>query len=263
MKLHLSCPKSQAVKVSQPRFHQKITQSLNCYPIGCNPSTGSTGAGGASTGSQSGLSEVDRFHQSIVKRAGKPEDIIEILEAIMVAGTPLNMYAIDSLLGKTGAVDVIMSLSRVLQISAEDTVTFQHSFSQFLVNRAAADKYYIDIVGAHELLAKGCLRVMKDELRFNICDLKSSHLRNRDVPEMQNVISSSISNQLQYASVHWAGHVIKSNGGAKQELLPEVQDLIKNPRLLYWLEVMSAIQRVPKALSSCQDMKDWVPVSVL
>jgi hypothetical protein len=184
-----------------------------------------------------------------------------MLEAIMVAGTPLNIYAIDSLLGIKGAIPLITSLSRVLQVSIEDTVTFEPSFSQFLVNKAAADKFYIDTTGAHGLLAKACLRVMKDELRFNLCRLKSSYLLNRDVPSIQGIISTFISNQLQYASIYWAEHVIKSNVG--QELLSEVQDFIRDPRLLYWLEVMSAIQRVPKAVFNIQDMKDWVSVSVL
>ncbi|PVF91048.1 WD40 repeat-like protein [Serendipita vermifera] len=186
--------------------------------------------------------------------------MMQVLKAIVCAAIPLTACCIDAILGIKGTERVVKSLASVLSLAGDKTVHLLHpTFHEFLVDREVAGQFYIDMQEAHRLMAKGCLDVMKSELKFNICGLESSFLLNSQMDDLQDRISTSISKQLQYSSVHWPNHVI--NGGEpsqNQQMTETIMQICKSLYPFYWMEVLSVLQEVPNGISGLQDVKDWL-----
>jgi hypothetical protein len=59
------------------------------------------------------------------------------------------------------------------------------SFYNFLTDKLWSHDFFVDMSSVQSNLAFATLRVMEDELRFNICSLESSYLTNSSVPELE------------------------------------------------------------------------------
>ena len=114
---------------------------------------------------------------------------------------------------------------------------FHTSFLDFLCDAKRHHKYLIDVDEANNHLSLGCLEVMEQELRFNICQMPTSYKANKNIEGLGALIKENISPHLRYASHFWAQHLSR---------LTDVGDAISakllcllSSRLLEWLEVMS------------------------
>ena len=101
------------------------------------------------------------------------------------------------------------------------------------------------------MLSLACFRLMRNGLKFNICDLETSCLRNRDVKDMSKRIEAKITGSLLYSCRFWAFHLrdAMTNRYAQGVLLGEVKEFF-DVRLLFWLEVMSLTGEVTAAKSA-------------
>ncbi|KAG8817772.1 hypothetical protein FRC18_000362 [Serendipita sp. 400] len=200
--------------------------------------------------------QADQDGQSIDSEA--PKEVIEVIEVILAAATPLSISTIDILLGSKGTGRVVKFLSSVLNVRHDGAVVILHpTFREFLEDRRVAGIFHIDIADAHELMTKGCLATMKRELRFNICRLESSFTRNKDVPDFEEKVSKYISDQLQYGCTHWLGHVTKSRRRLNGDDEMAVLQFMEGGSPLYWMEVLSALGKVRKALRDLQEARSW------
>jgi len=98
------------------------------------------------------------------------------------------------------------------------------SFHDFLTDEHSSGEFFIDLSKAQHDLAFASLGVMKDDLRFNICDLKSSYLPNSEDRGLQERIQKSISRHLSYSSRFWTSHV---------RTIPFDKELAKEVKLLF------------------------------
>lgn len=73
------------------------------------------------------------------------------------------------------------------------------SFHNYLTDHSRSKQFYIDTSFHRNNLAFSTIQIMKAELCFNICSLKSSYLRNSDVPDLKQQIKQSISSALSYS----------------------------------------------------------------
>jgi hypothetical protein len=158
---------------------------------------------------------------------------------------------------------ILKKLSAVISIGKSDrTIHLCHmSFSEFLCENAHA-RYLIDH-GMHNWhLASACFRLMKDNLKFNICDLETSHLRNDDIPDLPARIQRSIPTHLSYACCFAVQHLREMSDDeiVRMELLQEIRQFLY-VQLLYWLEVMSLIDELPMALAALFSITIWIGVS--
>ncbi|KAG8864181.1 hypothetical protein FRC20_010319 [Serendipita sp. 405] len=200
--------------------------------------------------------QVDQDGQS--SRSEAPREVIEVLQAILAAATPLSIPTIDILLGSKSAGRVVKFLSSVLSVRQDRAVVILHpTFREFLEDRRQAGTFHIDITDAHELMIKGCLKTMERELRFNICQLESSFTRNKDVLDFKERVSNYISEQLQYCCTHWLSHIMKSNRRLHKDSERAVLRFVEGGSPLYWMEVLSALGKVPKALRDLQEARSW------
>ena len=188
-----------------------------------------------------------------------------VMGCILAAKEPLSISALHKLRDEHGSgheVDLIVRpmgslLTDVTQTF--DPVRLLHtSFRDFLTDRSRSGQYYIDTSLHHDGLARSSLDVMMDELCFNICQLENSHLRNNDVVDLSARIKTYISTQLSYSCRFWADHVRAT------AVTPGLDAKVKaffETKILYWLEVLSLIKKVPDGLSALSSTMDWSKVS--
>lgn len=202
----------------------------------------------------------DRFKESFA--AEQRETMIQVLKIILAAAIPLAVPTIDLLLDVEN--QVVTSLSSVLSVLDNGVVLILHpTFREFLENEKVAQNLYIDIRDAHRLLAKRCLATMMAGLKFNICRLESSFYLNSEVIDMKERVTEFISRELQYGSIYWPYHVTRCGDSSDPEIIVTIAKLVKTPYPLYWMEIVSAIGQVSRALEDLQVVKHWIKVCTL
>jgi hypothetical protein len=101
---------------------------------------------------------------------------------------------------------------------------------------------------------------MKADLRFNICRLEDSHIRNSDVHKLSERITTYISPQLSYSSRFWADHL--DVAVFDNEILEDIR-LVVHSKFLYWLEVLSVLQETAIATNALTTAAKLAEVSLL
>jgi hypothetical protein len=178
-----------------------------------------------------------------------------VVGVIIFAKAPVRRDDLKYLLGRENDDDewqfsvILRNLSSILEV--DETLRLRHlSFAEFLTDteRCCDHRFVVDPKEQHRNLTMACLQIMKTELRFNICKLETSHVRNDDVINLSERIRTMVSTQLQYSCRFWSSHLCDTiNDEAHcDSLLKEARDFFYT-RLLYWLEVMSVIKDVPSA----------------
>jgi len=77
--------------------------------------------------------------------------------------------------------------------------------------------------------------IVSSELHFNMCDLKSSSIKNVDIPAAD---ISAISPLISYSSEFWTDHLVWTQRG---ENLMKAVEFVMCEKLLFWIEVMSIL----------------------
>ncbi|KAG8837169.1 hypothetical protein FRC18_009893 [Serendipita sp. 400] len=202
------------------------------------------------------LTKACKANQSGQSSTSKTRELLRVLKAILAASTPLTVSTIDSLLGIKNTRRLVGSLSSILNVRADEVVLILHpTFREFLEDPGVAGLFYVDMTDAHTLMAKGCLAIMKRELCFNICQLESSFTFNKDVPDLDERISKYISKELQYGCISWLDHIVNSGGTSRdKEVDVALLRITKVGYPLFWIEVVSALGKIPKAIKGLQDV---------
>ncbi|KAG8690281.1 hypothetical protein FRC11_012683 [Ceratobasidium sp. 423] len=130
------------------------------------------------------------------------------------------------------------------------------SFVDFMLDKRRSGKFnfWTDPIKKNIELLFGCISTMKCELMFNICALETSHLLNSDVPSLESKIKATVSGQLAYSCAYWISHLLGSN----EISLAKQVEVIDGPRLLYWLEVLSLLQKMDVALHGLRELSQWL-----
>ncbi|CAE6439276.1 unnamed protein product [Rhizoctonia solani] len=129
------------------------------------------------------------------------------------------------------------------------------SFADFAVDEARSSIFWVSPIERNIEISLGCMSTMEHELRFNICDLETSHVLNSEVLDLESKIEANISGQLAYSCVYWINHLVGCEDEAAAGLVANILD---NPRLLYWLEVLSVLRRVDVALKELRELSRWL-----
>lgn len=189
-------------------------------------------------------------------RSNKPpfERLKSVLGRILSAQEPLPLSALARLLPPNlifGPDDlslqrrIIRSLGSLLDGTHSDTtpvMVLHASYREFLYDPERSGDFHIDPKEAHGSMALGCLQVMEAELKFNICDIRTSFLPNHKIPNIESRVREHISVQLSYASRNWGFHLseIPDTAAVPTALVPFLQE-----RFLAWLEVTSLTRTSP------------------
>ncbi|KIM23652.1 hypothetical protein M408DRAFT_77303 [Serendipita vermifera MAFF 305830] len=124
-----------------------------------------------------------------------------------------------------------------------EVLRFSHlSFMDFLIDpKQCRSAFWIDLPKQKRELTLSCLKIMKAHLRFNICEIKSSHGRNKDIVDLDQRVKECIPYHVSYSAHHWAEHLKEAEFDT--EILGYIEYFMKN-QFLFWLEVLSLTKRV-------------------
>jgi hypothetical protein len=190
------------------------------------------------------------------------QDARAVLACIVLGREPMTDETIDKLLSDNiRSADVLKYLGCVIQWRShgDHARTLHASFTDYITDpsRSGGQPWAIDPKVDHHSLSLACLRILNLELKFNICGLEDSHRRNADVVDISERVTKSISPHLSYSSCHLFSHV----GGTPIDkgILRGIDFFLRN-KLLYWLEVLSVLGRVPVATVALRDAAHYVQV---
>jgi len=204
---------------------------------------------------------------------------------MVLAKDPLRMSDLVELLPSTdlsadetrrSAKNVVEELSSIISVDDNQILRIPHkSFSDFLLDhdRSSAAmrhlvpvdqevrSYLIDRQEDSANIAIACLTIMNSSLMFNICEIKTSHCLNDDIPEVEAFISKNRNTTLSYACRFWAEHL--KDSPRSEPHLRAVQPLLKmllHEKVLCWLEVLSLVKAVPSAMESLRAAAEFLEV---
>ncbi|KEP53346.1 putative vegetative incompatibility protein HET-E-1 [Rhizoctonia solani 123E] len=193
--------------------------------------------------------EIDALYTVILKLAidspgatdAEKNDIKRVLGVAICAQEPMNVRAFSFVLemAETRVHTALQALASVLLVlkASQVVMTLHASFPDYMLDPKRSNKYCCRRKTYQEALALGCFRwIRENKSQFNICGLESPHIRDSDVPDLENRVGNAVSWELYYACRSWAAHLART--GKSTELLEQFSDFLSN-RFLLWMEVMN------------------------
>ncbi|RYO88741.1 hypothetical protein DL764_008694 [Monosporascus ibericus] len=140
-------------------------------------------------------------------------------------------------------------LHSVLDVPEEETrpIRLLHpSFRDFLLDpqRCQNKTFSVNATAAHSHLFNCCLRLMKNHLRRNMCNLERPGTRTRDIPS--TVVDEFIPLSVQYACRYWIHHLQQSEVDPNDR--PDIMDFF-HTQFLAWLETLALIGRLSDGIT--------------
>ena len=132
------------------------------------------------------------------------------------------------------------------------------SFYDFLLDRTRSKEFFIDQRDIHRDLTVASLCVMQTGLRFNICGLETSYLRNSEVVGLEKKVKENIPPHLLYSCRFWATHL--RDAEFDSELLQLVKRLVTGVQMLFWLEALGVSKFIREALWALTFTMGWLQV---
>ena len=180
---------------------------------------------------------------------------------ILFGKTRLSDTEIDEILcyeeGTTS--DVLSGLHSLVVFEPGQPIRIHHtSLYDYLTSTRCDESWYIDTDLEKSKIVSRCFGLMKNRLRFNICDLETSFKFNRDVPDLEKRVNERIHSGLLYSCRHWASHL--RDVPYSDELLSELDNFVYN-QLLHWVEILSLTKRLHPFLgSTLKNALEWIEV---
>ena len=191
------------------------------------------------------------LEEKISAHSEEAESVKGILGRVLAAAEPLSLEMLKALClteDEQQLVDrVIPVLGAVLSVHGASVIRPLHtSFRDYLIDKSRSGSFFVDINQGHQALGFATFAVMRRELQFNICQIKSSYLYNSFLTKEQ---INFISPVLLYSCQFWADHVQSQNNVDVFE--EKILYFLKN-QLLFWLEVLSCRKMSNTAFSTME-----------
>jgi hypothetical protein len=208
--------------------------------------------------------ELHRLYSTAItsRTAQHTEDLYLILRAVVAVSACRPLCA--STLAELIDLEVPTVLSWVDELSSllyqdgdeKSGIRVRHlSVLEFLVGSNCPREFRVDQKIANLELARRCLETMAKELKFNICELETSHLYNAQIQDLDGRVEQKIPDALQYSCLYWAHHLCYEGGPVVGEISGLLDGFFAESQPLYWLEVLSLMGKVPDAILALRLMK--------
>jgi WD40 repeat protein len=185
------------------------------------------------------------------------ERLRNVVGVIVAAQQPLSVsvYAILLNVDQAEVQLMVHSLSSLLLSTHSEPVRIFHpSFPDFIVNprRCEDPRFRVSLEEHHLGLARGCLAILNQHLRYNMANLDDPDLPNTNYENLEDSLLSGICEKgdhaelsrphaLFYAARFWTTHVVSSSTMYSEELL-DALGLFCDKHLFHWLELLSLIE---------------------
>jgi len=192
-----------------------------------------------------------------------------VMRQILWSNEPLSISALDSMRCKFTREDDHFSVRVILGYMASfltGTIDpfipvrpLHASFYDFLLDKTRSGEFFIDEADVQHELALASLCVMQDGLRFNICGLETSYLRNSAVADLATKIEKKIPLHLLYSCRFWATHLYDSTFDT--DLAKHVMVFVTGEKILFWMEVLGVCKCIGEADRALTIAEKWLQVS--
>ncbi|EDQ98896.1 uncharacterized protein LACBIDRAFT_398050 [Laccaria bicolor S238N-H82] len=211
-----------------------------------------------------GTDAIDGLYHHIISaafqglRETEKNTLSSVLGSIVIARNPLCSSDLEQLLEVQDALSVISQLSPILSISETGHFQICHqSVTDFLRDPKRSKAFWVDSKKHSLCLAGCCMKFMSAKLKFNFFDLKTSHILNKEIPELQDHIEKVKSTALDHARYFWAIYLQQCSDRALEEkIIVEMEKFLIN-HLLHWLEIMSLMGAVNHAAQLLLLAETW------
>ncbi|KAF8753734.1 ribosomal large subunit assembly [Rhizoctonia solani] len=192
--------------------------------------------------------------------ADEAEDIRVVLRTVLFAQEPISVGTIAELANIDDPQRVVYALHPLRSVlhQSEQTglvSTLHASFLDFMFSNQRSGAYFCDVVEHSQLLAQRCFSVMKEQLRFNICDLESSFVSDTQVHNMSARVQKNIPSTLAYACRYWASHLTLA---PKSDVLFATLEDFLSHRLLFWMEVLNLRRETALGIEGLLKGQQWL-----
>lgn len=221
-------------------------------------------------GSANKYAEIDALYVAVLRAAlerkgldsEEAKDVQAVLWTVLCVREPISIEALAILSGiddTRRALSVLQPLRSVIHLSEMSGLvsTLHASFPDFMFNKNRSSSLFCDPTMQNQLLAQRCFGVMKEQLRFNICNLESSFIMDAMVEDLESRISNGISPTLSYACRYWADHLELATGSSNPS--PMLEEFLST-RLLFWMEVLNLKRETSLGLGMLGKAKQWLQV---
>jgi hypothetical protein len=213
--------------------------------------------------------ELNELYTSILSAVIGPEleeqeknDIQLTLKTVVCAKEPMTVRTLASLLNLEpeqvhSSLEPLQSILHMQEGTDGLVSSFHASFPDYLFDRLRSGDFHCEINKHSEVLANCCFDLMKDKLKFNICELESSFVFDKDVLDLQERITKSISPALSYACRYWGEHLRQ---GQFTDTVHERLVNFLTHRLLFWMEVLNLEQCMVIGSGMLRQLQSWLKV---
>jgi len=194
-----------------------------------------------------------------------------VVGQLLTASEPLSIRSLTTLRGHAlndndDADSVVMMLRRLGSLFSnvtlsDDTlpiVPLHTSFRDFLTNKEKSGDFSIAVRDAHYELALSCLGLMLRDLRFNVCNIESSYLANKDIHGLEARVAKYLPPALFYACRFYDDHL--EHLGFEIGLFGKLRAFFET-RFLFWLEALSLTGDMGLASPALSTLNVWLTSS--
>jgi len=129
------------------------------------------------------------------------------------------------------------------------------SFRDFLTNKVKSGDFCVGLRDSHRQLARSCLGLLLNDLKFNICKVETSYLANNDVKDLRSRVDKHIPPALLYACRFWGDHLEHTDFGI--DLFVQLRTFFEE-KFLFWLEALSMMGNVGLASPALSALSVWL-----
>ncbi|KAG8723710.1 hypothetical protein FRC09_002100 [Ceratobasidium sp. 395] len=183
-----------------------------------------------------------------------------VIGTLVSAQEQLSVNAIAGLLGlDLGHMvgNLLRSLLPVLRVSPTDSraIFLDESFAQYLSNSLSIGELLLDEGELNKRLVHACFKVISSvDPPFNICNLESSYLEDREVPDLSERVQEAIPPELLYACRRWAGHMMLV--GQSSQTIGDFEAFLST-RLLLWMEILNLKRCTGEGVEILSSARAW------
>jgi hypothetical protein len=185
------------------------------------------------------------------------------LGSIVVSLLPLSTSSLSRILNLPREVvdGTFEDLYAILDIPEDPTrpLHLHHpSFRDFLLNKDRCGDFWVDEKEAHRILAAGCIQLMSQTLKKDICEMHAPGSQASQVKS--SLIENYLPPEVQYACLYWVQHLQRS---VSQVHDGDEAHRFLQAHLLHWLEALGWMDKTSEGIQAILSLEAYIPVSYL
>ena len=185
-----------------------------------------------------------------------------VVGAVLLVFNPLSARALSELLRVSNISTTLRFLHSILLVpeEADDPIrAFHKSFPDFITDpkRCKDKKFFVDPAVHHTGALLSCLRLMRERLKKNICNL-DDHTVLSEVKDLSVHKRVHIGDALEYACQFWTKHLLGISGNSPH--VQEVENIIDDfftTNLLHWIEALVLMENLGAGVHAMNDIDQW------